>query len=76
MLFFRLFHLFLLQQMSQCRVVLYALQLVGDNLFHFRLDTVVILLYHLLHAVPAVPVPEVGNDRDRPVCLLIPFHLF
>ncbi len=27
--------------MRQCRVILYALQLIGDNLFHFRLDAVV-----------------------------------
>ena len=55
--------------MLQCRVILYALQLIGDNLFLFRLDAVVVLLYHLFHAVIAVLVPEIGNDRNRLVRL-------
>ena len=62
--------------MSQCRIILYALQLVGDNLFHFRLDAVEVLLNHLLHAVPAVRIGEVGDDRNRLDCLLFPFYLF
>lgn len=67
--------LLLLQQMLQCRVILYVLQLVGDNLFHFGFDTVVVLLYHLLHAVIVVLVP-VGNNRDRLVRLLLLPDLF
>ena len=65
--FFRLCRsfLFYLQQMRQCRVILYALQLIGDNLFHFRLDAVVVLLYHLFHAVVPVLVPEIGIDRNK-----------
>ena len=62
--------------MRQYRVILYVLQLVGDNLFHFGFDTVVVLLYHLLHAVIAVLVPEVGNNRDRLVRLLLLPDLF
>ncbi len=45
--------------------ILYALQLIGDNLFHFRLDAVVVLLYHLFHAVVPVLVPEIGIDRNK-----------
>lgn len=48
-----------LQEVLQFRVGLDALQLVGDNLPHFRLDAVVVLLYHFLHAVVAVGIGEV-----------------
>ena len=44
-------YLFILQQVLQLRVGLDALQLVGDNLPYLRLDAVVVLLNHLLHAV-------------------------
>ena len=39
--------------MRQCRIVLDAFQLVGDNLFHVGLNPVVVLLNLLLHAVVA-----------------------
>ena len=42
--------------MLQFGVRLDALQLVGDNLPHLRLDAVVVLLYRFLHAVVAVGI--------------------
>ena len=61
--------------MRQCRVVMYALQLIGDNLFHVRLDAVVVLLYYFLHAVVAVLICKVGNDGYRLVGFLFTLHL-
>lgn len=61
--------------MRQCRVVMYALQLIGDNLFHVRLDAVVVLLYHFLHAVVAILVREIGNDGNFLVCAFLPLDL-
>ena len=49
--------------MCQCRIVLDALQFVGDNLTHVGFDTVVLLLYLLLHPVDTVLIGEVGNDH-------------
>ena len=62
--------------MRQCRIVLYALQLVGDNLSHVGFDTVVVLLYHLFHAVLSVLIREIGNDGYRLVGFLLPFYFF
>src|SRR5699024_7509865 len=68
--------LFLLQQMRQRRIVLYALQLVGDNLPHVGFDTVVVLLYLLLHAVLTVLVCEISNNGYRLVGFLLPLYFF
>lgn len=45
--------LFVLQEVLQFGVGLYALQLVSDNLPDLGTDTVVVILDHLLHAVVA-----------------------
>ena len=68
--------LFLLQQMRQRRIVLYALQFVGDNLPHVGFDPVVVLLYLLFHAVLAVLVREIGNNGYRLVGFLLPLYFF
>ena len=44
---------------------------IGDNLPGFLLDAVVVFLYHFLHAVDAVGIPEVGDDRYLPVGLFL-----
>ena len=67
--------LLVLQEVLQFRVGLDALQLVGDNLPHFRLDAVVVLLYRFLHAVVAVGIGEVRDDGDGLVSLLLTLHL-
>ena len=64
-----------LQQMLQVRVAPDALQLIGDNLPGFLLDAVVVFLYHFLHAVDAVGIPEVGDDRYLPVAFFLFRHL-
>ena len=61
--------------MRQCRVVMYALQLIGDNLFHLLLDAPVIRLHRFLHVVFAILVREVGNDGYRLVGFLFTLHL-
>ena len=48
--------LFVLQEVLQFGVGLYALQLVSDNLPDFGTDTVVVILVHLLHAVVAAGI--------------------
>lgn len=62
--------------MRQCRIVLDAFQLVGDNLFHVGLNPVVVLLNLLLHAVVALFVGEVGNNGDFLVGFLLLFYFF
>lgn len=62
--------------MRQCRIVLYSLQFVGDNLPYVGFDTVVVLLYHLFHAVLSVLVREIGNDGYGLVGFLLPFYFF
>ena len=62
--------------MRQRRIVLYALQFAGDNLPHVGFDTVVVLLYLLLHAILAVLVREIGNNGYRLVGFLLPLYFF
>lgn len=61
--------------MRQRRIVLYALQFVSDNLFHVRLNPVVVLLYHLFHTILSILVREIGNDWYRLVGFLFPPYL-
>lgn len=61
--------LFVLQEVLQFGVGLYALQLVSDNLPDLGTDTVVVILDHLLHAVVAAGICKV---RDN--CM--PYHGF
>ena len=67
--------LFVLQEVLQFGVGLYALQLVGDNLPHFGTDAVVVLLNHLLHAVVAAGIGKVGDDGNRLVSLFLTLDL-
>ena len=55
--------------MAKIRIILFSLQFIGDNLFHFDFDAVVVLLNHLLHSVYAVLIYKVGDNRDFPVSL-------
>ena len=66
--------LFVLQEVLQFGVGLYALQLVSDNLPDFGTDAVVVLLNHLLHAVVAVGIGKVRDDGNRLVSLFLTLH--
>ncbi len=66
--------LFVLQEVLQFGVGLYALQLVSDNLPDFGTDTVVVILDHLRHAVVATGICKVRDDGDRPVSLILTLH--
>lgn len=66
--------LFVLQEVLQFGVGLYALQLVSDNLPDFGTDTVVVILVHLLHAVVAAGICKVRDDGYRPVSLFLTLH--
>ena len=68
-------HLLVLQEVLQFRIRLDALQLIGDNLPHFRLNAVIVLLYHFFHAVVAVGIGEVRDNGDRLVSLFLAPHL-
>ena len=58
--------LFVLQEVLQFGVGLYALQLVSDNLPDLGTDTVVVILVHLLHAsLPPASVKSVMTGIDR-----------
>ena len=58
--------LFVLQEVLQLGVGLYALQLVSDNFPDLGTDTVVVILVHLLHAVVAASICKVRDDGYRP----------
>ena len=62
--------LFVLQEVLQFGVGLYALQLVSDNLPDFGTDTVVVILVHLL----AAGICKVRDDGYRPVSLFLTLH--
>ena len=62
--------------MLQVIVIRDAFQFIPDNLFHILLDTVVILLHALFHAVYAVLVGKIRNDGYRFILLLFPFYFF
>lgn len=60
--------------MFQVIIIRDTLQFIPDNLFHILLDTVVIILHTLFHAVYAVPVGKIRNDGYRLVVLLLPLN--
>ena len=66
--------LFVLQEVLQFGVGLYALQLVSDNLPDLGTDTVVVILDHLLHAVVAAGICKARDDGYRPVSLFLTLH--
>lgn len=69
--FSSMIYLFVLQEVLQFGVGLYALQLVSDNLPDFGTDTVVVILDHLLHEVVAAGICKVRDDGYRPVSLYV-----
>ena len=69
------FYLLLLQQMLQVVIACDALQFILHNLLHLFLDAPVVRLHRFLHAVVAVLVREIGNDRNFLVGTFLPFHL-
>ena len=58
------FYLLLLQQIFQVIIARDALQFLLHNLLHLFLDTPVVRLHRFFHAVVAVLVREIGNDRN------------
>ncbi len=58
------FYLLLLQQIFQVIIARDALQFLLHNLLHLFLDTPVVRLHRFFHAVVAVLVREIGNDRE------------
>ena len=70
------FYLLLLQQMLQVVIACDALQFILHNLLHLFLDAPVVRLHRFLHAVVAVLVREIGNDRNFLVGTFLPFDLF
>ena len=52
-----------------------ALQFLLHNLLHLFLDTPVVRLHRFFHAVVAVLVREIGNDRNFLVGTFLPLHL-
>ncbi len=70
------FYLLLLQQMLQVVIACDALQFILHNLLHLFLDTPVVRLHRFFHAVVAVLVREIGNDRNFLVGTFLPFDLF
>ena len=54
-----------LYQVLQILVTSDALQFILDNLLDIFLDLVVVVLNSLLHAVVAIGILEIVNDRDR-----------
>ena len=54
-----------LYQMLQVLIVGDTPQLILDYLLDIFLDLVVVVLYGLLHAVVAIGILEIVNDRDR-----------
>ena len=51
-----------------------AFQLVLDNLLDVLLYLIVVVLNSLLHAVIAIGILEIVNDRDRLITTFLPFH--
>ena len=49
-------------------------QFILDYLLDIFLDLVVVVLYGLLHAVVAIGILEIVNDRDRLITTFLPFH--
>ena len=64
-----------LYQVLQVLIVGDALQLVLDNQLDILLDLVVIVQNSLLHAVVAIGILEVVNDRDRLIMAFLSFYL-
>lgn len=61
------FLIILRKQLTQHRIVLDSFQLLGDNLARFGLDTFVVFLHDLFHAVVAVLVRKVSDERYLPI---------
>lgn len=55
------------KQLTQHRIVLDSFQLLGDDLARFSLDTFVVFLHDLFHAVDSVLVRKVGDERYLPI---------
>lgn len=64
-----------LYQVLQILVTSDALQFILDNLLDIFLDLVVVVLNSLLHAVVAIGILEIVNDRDRLVMAFLPLYL-
>ena len=64
-----------LYQMLQVLVTSDALQLVLDYLLNIFLDLVVVVLNGLLHAVVAIGILEVVDDRDWLIMAFLSLHL-
>lgn len=64
-----------LYEMLQVFVTSDALQLVLDNLLDILLDLVVIVQNSLLHAVVAIGILEIVNDRDRLIMAFLSLYL-
>ena len=64
----------LLYQVLQVLVSSDALQFILDNLFDVLLYLIVVVLNSLLHAVVAIGILEVVNDRDRLIMAFLPLY--
>lgn len=51
-------------------------QLILDYLLNIFLDLVVVVLYGLLHAVVAIRIQEIVDDRDWLIIAFLSLHLF
>ena len=65
----------LLYQVLQVLVTCDAFQFILDNLFDVLLYLIVVVLNSLLHAVVAIGILEIVNDRDRLIMAFLPLHL-
>ena len=61
--------------MLQVFVTCDALQFILDNLFNILLYLIVVVLNSLLHAVVAIGILEIVNDRDRLIMVFLTLHL-
>lgn len=51
-------------------------QLILDYLLNIFLDLVVVVMYGLLHAVVAIRIQEIVDDRDWLIIAFLSLHLF
>ena len=65
-----------LYQMLQVFVICDTFQFILDNLFDILLYLIVVALNSLLHAVVAIGILEVVDDRDWLIMTFLSFHLF
>ena len=64
-----------LYQVFQVLIVGDAFQFILDYLLDIFLDLVVVVLYGLLHAVVAIRIQEVVDDRDRLIMAFLSLYL-